>query len=297
MFPVALPRARPAISFRSGRAASEKCLWISHASSLERSTFNSQPSTFKSYGGLSERTSTKRRSRRRDRYDRARPKDGRGRAGDERTRALGRFRATIARITRALQRLRFFFARWRICGVGSETGAKTRSDRGPLRASAGCARYRFVRQHSRPTRPPGDQSESGRQRARVVAAGVLTGRNSPRSAARDGGSYNSIFQKRSDRRRRKLFSAVQEFQLDQEYRFYQLTAHFFDQRRRRSRGPAGRKQVVDQNDLFAARNGIDVQFHFRFAVLEGIFRALGFVGQPAFFSQRHKTDAELVVHS
>src|SRR5439155_25876996 len=58
-----------------------------------------------------------------------------------------------------------------------------------------------------------------------------------------------------------------------------------------------RKQVVDQNDLFAPRDGVDVQFHFRFAVLEGVFRTLGFVGQPAFFSQRHKTDPELVGHS
>src|SRR5438876_888687 len=37
-----------------------------------------------------------------------------------------------------------------------------------------------------------------------------------------------IFQKRSDRRRRQFFPAVQEFQLNQENRFHQLTAHFFE---------------------------------------------------------------------
>src|ERR1700720_1306858 len=40
----------------------------------------------------------------------------------------------------------------------------------------------------------------------------------------------SIFQKRSDRRRRELFAAVQKFELDKKNRFKEFAPDFFDQR-------------------------------------------------------------------
>src|ERR1700682_2520029 len=104
----------------------------------------------------------------------------------------------------------------------------------------------------------------------------------------------SIFQKSNHRRRHELFAAVQKFQLDQKDCFKQFAAHFFDQCRRGGRCSASRQQIIDQNNSLPARDRVDMQFHFRFAVLKRVFGTLGFVRQSPFFPERNKADAEFI---
>ena len=46
--------------------------------------------------------------------------------------------------------------------------------------------------------------------------------------------------------------------------------------------------------ICSPRDRVDVQLHFRFAVLERVLGALGFVRQSPFFPERNKADAEFV---
>ncbi len=109
--------------------------------------------------------------------------------------------------------------------------------------------------------------------------------------------YNkSIFQEGNGRRGREFFSAVQKLKFDQKNRRDQFAANFSDERGGGCRCAAGREQIVDQNDLFAGDDRVNVQFHLRFAVLERVFRAFGLVRQSAFFPDRHKTNAEFICH-
>ena len=57
--------------------------------------------------------------------------------------------------------------------------------------------------------------------------------------------------------------------------------------------PVANKSSIKNNSL-APRNGVDVQFHFCFAMLQRILRAFGLERQPAFLSQRHKTNSQIV---
>jgi len=50
------------------------------------------------------------------------------------------------------------------------------------------------------------------------------------------------------------------------------------------------KQIVDQDNLFAPNDGVDMEFHLCFAVPRLIFQ-LGFVGQTS-FSVRYKANSE-----
>src|SRR5437763_13155020 len=84
-------------------------------------------------------------------------------------------------------------------------------------------------------------------------------------------------QKRDDIGRLEFLPAVQKFELDQKNRHYKLTADFFDQGCGRGGGPTGREEVVDEDDLLAGDDGVDMEFHFGFAVFERILGALGFV--------------------
>ena len=89
---------------------------------------------------------------------------------------------------------------------------------------------------------------------------------------------------------------MQKFELDQKLRFQQDTAHFPDKRCGRRRRATGGEQVIDQDNFLPASNGVDVQFHFGFAVLKRVLCAFRRVRQSAFFPERDETNAQVVGH-
>src|SRR2546423_11269625 len=89
---------------------------------------------------------------------------------------------------------------------------------------------------------------------------------------------------------------MEKLQLDEELRFDQVPAHFADKRRGGRRGPTRGEEIVDQYDLFAALDRIDMQFHLGLAVFERVLGAFRFVRQSAFLPQRDKTNPEIVGH-
>src|SRR5437899_4074721 len=75
-----------------------------------------------------------------------------------------------------------------------------------------------------------------------------------------------------------------------------MSASFTDKDSRGSRSPAGRKQIIYQHNPLAFSHGVDVHLHFRFAILERVFRDLRSVGKLATLPDRNETNTKFIRH-